>query len=69
MLYPLSQAHLGEVDIEEEGLLGVGDLDAVLPVPLRAGTARRRSVRDAKVVHGLGDHLHRRRTRGNVRAW
>jgi hypothetical protein len=38
-------------------------------VPLRAGTARRRSVRDAKVVHGLGDHLHRRRTRGNVRAW
>jgi len=55
--------HLGEVDIEEEGLLGVGDLDAVLLVPLRpgTGTGRGSSARDAEIVHGLGDLLHRRR--------
>ena len=55
--------HLGEVDIEEEGLLGVGDLDAVLLVLLRpgTGTGRSSSARDAEVVHGLGDLLHRRR--------
>lgn len=55
--------HLGKVDIEEEGLLGVGDLDAVLLMPLRAGTGTGRgcSARDAEVVHGLGDLLHRRR--------
>ena len=56
--------YLGEVDVEEEGLLGVGDLDAVLLVPLRAAPGRRGpSPGDAKVVHGLDDLIHCRRHR------
>jgi hypothetical protein len=53
--------HLGEVDVEEERLLGVGHLDAVLLVPLHACRDRGRASRDANVVHGLRDLLHRRR--------
>lgn len=43
--------YLGEIDIEEKGLLGVGDLDAILLVSFGAAA-------DIDVVHALCNYFH-----------
>ena len=48
--------YLGEIDIEEEGLLGVGDLDAVLVAVVLL--VRRRRIGDVHVGHCLRQTLH-----------
>lgn len=45
----LGFCYLGEIDVEEEGFLGVGDLNAILRLPLD----------DVHVVHSLRNLLHR----------
>lgn len=72
--------NLGEVDIEEEWLLGVGHLDAVAAAPGRpplrplTTTSRRRRRRRGLPLHGqvphpLGDLLHRHRSSYAARWW
>ena len=43
------ESYLGKIDVKEEGLFGVGDLDAVLLV---------KWIGDVEVVHCLRDSLH-----------
>lgn len=47
--------YLGEIDIEEEGFLGVGDLDAILDAVI---LLVRRRLGDVHVVHCLRQTLH-----------